>query len=75
MFHTINSLDSFLKYDPDQTLLCVQSFHTVSLIARIYTADSHSHKEQAHYWLDYMQGLAMEIKENSEWQDTALKQA
>lgn len=36
----ISSLDSFLKYDIEQELLGNVSFQTVSLIARIYTADS-----------------------------------
>jgi hypothetical protein len=50
----ISSVSDFISYDPDFELLKAQSFFTVSLIARIFTADSLRHSEQAEYWLRYM---------------------
>jgi hypothetical protein len=40
----LTSLDSFLQFDEGHKLLQAHSFHTVLLIARIYTADSLKYK-------------------------------
>ena len=55
------ALDSFLKYDERCSILQPQSFHTVLLIARLYTQDSLKYKAQADYWLRYLAKLAVGI--------------
>ena len=54
----LTSLESFSKFDENHQLLKAHSYHTVLLIARIYTADSIKYKAQADYWLYYLAKLA-----------------
>jgi hypothetical protein len=69
----IRKLDDFMKHDSQQELLDVTCFETVSLIARIYTAESFKNRQRSDYWLNYMQSLAMDLPDNL--LDSGLKRA
>ena len=68
------SLDSFIKFDERFSILQSQSYHSVLLIARLYTSDSIKYKKEANYWLNYLAKLALSI-DNDKLKSSALKQA